>query len=1108
MLYLILFTIFNSILFSEEAYFEATSESFIIDTIEPIIEVFTPVDGQQFYYGQTTDILWEAYDDSEFDNDAVSISIQPELGVDLISLFSGIPNTGIVQITFPDVTAEFAQVVVSVTDAYGYTSSNYSPGYFTVGNIDSNYDVDEYNADFESISEIFTIDTKAPIVELLNPNDAAEYAPLQEITVNWIATDDNINNNSIDIILITELSSDGYLLDLNIENNGERNVILPDIQTNYGQIAVRASDLFGYNSVDLSDNYITIGGNNDGEDDDYEYEDYSAFIEQISSPFTIDTKAPEFNLLDENFYFYPSGGELFTDYSNVPINWNCNDDSFEQGQVEVSLAYLLGGWYTPLGTYNAQNPHSASADFTVEGLVENSIWGRLLFTARDDYGNIKSQYNNDYFTLGSSDGSISIDLYDQDDLDMFIGWTWDSRKHRVLFGPRALESLTIGDQILIVDENGVADDDCSTDFGFTVLGAHIIEENNNNWFNIAPPIVTRKGIDHCNNNGGAMPGYVVGDTVRIKIITSDNSYYLRPSDYRGSIIFNNNTTIIKEFDLNPYYIDNDRVDSFVINDDRDWDEFNVYGKVTNHQGSTRGCDDDGICDTSEELTNYTNEIDCLANSGQWNGTLCYYDYNNDGTYSPNEVTENIADCYNDCCPSQGVGENEDWCFVETVNSEEYTHSLVQNNYLSTQSTSATINYRVWVVNEDGNEVYKTVETEAYELQLGEDEIPDYINNLNSGWNWISLNVLNSNMDLNNLLNLTSANQGDYIKGQTTSSTFYDTGDGQWYPVWNMDIESLYLLNITNNDASILYQGTLASIPDVSIDVEAGWNWIGYIPNQSMEINAALSNINPSNMDYLKGQTGSSTYYSSGNIWYPSITLSPGSGYMLKSETSYSLIYSEVEEGRKYVSVDKLKNNKEFDYYNYEFNSSSIIELDMPHLNVSLDDKIVIYKNDEIRGIAYAEICPLNNKILFPLMIYSNEIKENDFYFKYYNSKLNRFYEIREKINFQKNDIRGNAEEPLILTDINMPFKYELSDPYPNPFNPVANINLALMDEHNNFSLKIYDIRGRLVKEIYNGYINYGYHSFRWDGSSFASGVYLVHMVAGDNLFTKKITLLK
>ena len=42
-----------------------------------------------------------------------------------------------------------------------------------------------------------------------------------------------------------------------------------------------------------------------------------------------------------------------------------------------------------------------------------------------------------------------------------------------------------------------------------------------------------------------------------------------------------------------------------------------------------------------------------------------------------------------------------------------------------------------------------------------------------------------------------------------------------------------------------------------------------------------------------------------------------------------------------------------------------IELGLPtddFINES-GNKILIYKNDEIRGIAYAEVCPLNNKVL-------------------------------------------------------------------------------------------------------------------------------------------------
>ena len=90
----------------------------------------------------------------------------------------------------------------------------------------------------------------------------------------------------------------------------------------------------------------------------------------------------------------------------------------------------------------------------------------------------------------------------------------------------------------------------------------------------------------------------------------------------------------------------------------------------------------------------------------------------------------------------------------------------------------------------------------------------------------------------------------------------------------------------------------------------------------------------------------------------------------------------------------------------------------------------------------------------------------------------------------------------------MPLKYELKAPYPNPFNPTTTIDFSLIENQQNFQLNIYDIRGRLVETLHNGYIPYGYHTYIWNASKFASGIYFVHMVTDQTMFTKKITLLK
>ena len=57
------------------------------------------------------------------------------------------------------------------------------------------------------------------------------------------------------------------------------------------------------------------------------------------------TKIPTFELINETDYF-PNGGEVIENYNALQLDWNCYDESFENGMIEVSLGYLLGGWYT------------------------------------------------------------------------------------------------------------------------------------------------------------------------------------------------------------------------------------------------------------------------------------------------------------------------------------------------------------------------------------------------------------------------------------------------------------------------------------------------------------------------------------------------------------------------------------------------------------------------------------------------------------------------------------------------------------------------------------------------------------------------------------------
>jgi len=84
--------------------------------------------------------------------------------------------------------------------------------------------------------------------------------------------------------------------------------------------------------------------------------------------------------------------------------------------------------------------------------------------------------------------------------------------------------------------------------------------------------------------------------------------------------------------------------------------------------------------------------------------------------------------------------------------------------------------------------------------------------------------------------------------------------------------------------------------------------------------------------------------------------------------------------------------------------------------------------------------------------------------------------------------------------------------YPNPFNPVTNISFSLK-EKGVVSIDIYDIKGRLVKNLVNDVKSAGSHKETWTGINNAgqevgSGIYFYKMKTNSTSATKKMILMK
>jgi len=78
--------------------------------------------------------------------------------------------------------------------------------------------------------------------------------------------------------------------------------------------------------------------------------------------------------------------------------------------------------------------------------------------------------------------------------------------------------------------------------------------------------------------------------------------------------------------------------------------------------------------------------------------------------------------------------------------------------------------------------------------------------------------------------------------------------------------------------------------------------------------------------------------------------------------------------------------------------------------------------------------------------------------------------------------------------------------YPNPFNPVANIEMSL-PVASDWTITIYNVVGQRVAD-FNGHSDAGVVKAQWDASNEASGIYFYKVDAGKYTVTKKMVLLK
>lgn len=108
-------------------------------------------------------------------------------------------------------------------------------------------------------------------------------------------------------------------------------------------------------------------------------------------------------------------------------------------------------------------------------------------------------------------------------------------------------------------------------------------------------------------------------------------------------------------------------------------------------------------------------------------------------------------------------------------------------------------------------------------------------------------------------------------------------------------------------------------------------------------------------------------------------------------------------------------------------------------------------------------------------------------------------------------VRVTVGDPVLAAD-DLPQAVTLVGAVPNPFNPLTTVRFALpADQH--ASLRVYDLQGRLVRELVDDVRPAGQNEARWDGRdrqgrAVASGTYFARLVSDGQVQVKSMVLVR
>ena len=373
---------------------------------------------------------------------------------------------------------------------------------------------------------------------------------------------------------------------------------------------------------------------------------------------------------------------------------------------------------------------------------------------------------------------------------------------------------------------------------------------------------------------------------------------------------------------------------------------------------------------------------------------------------------------------------------------------------------------------------------------------DYAEEFNGGYNLVSFYAIdNEDNSIANVLETLDMATDVIAEGQ--ASTVHPIL-GWVGSLGDIDRDKGYWVRLFESDTYELENGS-PNRTDMTYNLRYGQNLISYSGPSDTPVGDAVPA--ESSCNNIIGQ-GVATTYVNGLGWIGSLSnLEPWGGYWvncLEAETFQFEGHGALPRPVIPIEIPEFLSFEQSPRQAFYF-IESIEDA------VEGRDFLISKKGDDILGVvAYTEYAAVPAMGAFEDVV-GYEVGEQ-VSLQLYNSDTDLYYYLNGQDLAPWNDLEINMVETMSMTPV-IPEGFNLHNAYPNPFNPVSNIQFDLPEDvHTN--LAIYDISGRLVETLIAGDLKAGYYNITWDASGKASGMYLLKLHAGDFIETQKITLLK